>query len=146
MKTWKLYLSGEIHTDWREEIEAGCSRAGLPVAMSAPVTHHEASDDCGVAILGAEDSKFWHDHKGAQMNAIRTRTLIGELDLDVRVGGLGLGLTSGAVRTALAASLGAVADPLDAAVYSLLSALGLRIGEADIRVQGVRCGRAVLVQ
>lgn len=75
-----------------------------------------------------------------------TRTLIGELDLDVRVGGLGLGLTSGAVRTALAASLGAVADPLDAAVYSLLSALGLRIGEADIRVQGVRCGRAVLVQ
>ena len=83
MKTWKLYLSGEIHTDWREEIEAGCSRAGLPVAMSAPVTHHEASDDCGVAILGAEDSKFWHDHKGAQMNAIRTRTLIGEADIIV---------------------------------------------------------------
>ena len=81
MKTWKLYLSGEIHTDWREQIEAGCKAANLPVSFSAPVTHHEASDDCGVAILGEEPNKFWHDHKGAQMNAIRTRTLIGESDI-----------------------------------------------------------------
>ncbi len=83
MKTWKLYLSGEIHTDWREQIEEGCKAAGLPVHVDAPVTHHEASDDCGVAILGAEPDKFWHDHKGAQMNAIRTRTLIGEADIVV---------------------------------------------------------------
>ncbi len=74
MKTWKLYLSGEIHTDWREQIEEGCRAAGLPVALAAPVTHHEASDDCGVSILGEEPNKFWHDHKGAQINAIRTRT------------------------------------------------------------------------
>ena len=81
MKTWKLYLSGEIHTDWREQIEAGCKAANLPVTFFAPVTHHEASDDCGVAILGEEPNKFWHDHKGAQINAIRTRTLIGEADI-----------------------------------------------------------------
>jgi len=81
MKTWNLYLSGEIHTDWREQIEAGCKKAGLPVSFSAPVTHHEASDDCGVAILGEEPNKFWHDHKGAQINAIRTRTLIQEADI-----------------------------------------------------------------
>lgn len=83
MKTWKLYLSGEIHTGWREEIEAGASASGLPVETASPVTHHEASDDCGVAILGAEPNKFWHDHKGARMNAIRTRTLIGEADIVV---------------------------------------------------------------
>jgi YtoQ family protein len=81
MKTWNLYLSGEIHTDWREQIEAGCKAAGLPVTISSPVTHHEASDDCGVAILGEEPNKFWHDHKGAQINAIRTRTLIQEADV-----------------------------------------------------------------
>ena len=81
MKTWKLYLSGEIHTDWREQIEAGCRQADLPVSIDTPVTHHEASDDCGVAILGAEPNKFWHDHKGAQINAIRTRTLISEADI-----------------------------------------------------------------
>ena len=80
---WRIYLSGEIHTDWREKIMAGTKAAGLPVAFSAPVTHHEASDDCGVAILGSEDVKFWHDHKGAQMNAIRTRTLIEKADVVV---------------------------------------------------------------
>lgn len=83
MRTWNVYLSGEIHTDWREQIEAGVKAAGLPVSFSAPVTHHEASDDCGVAILGAEPDKFWHDHKGAQVNAIRTRTLISDADVVV---------------------------------------------------------------
>ncbi len=81
MKTWNIYLSGEIHTDWRDQIEAGAKAAGLPVSFAAPVTHHEASDDCGVSILGAEPDKFWHDHKGAQMNAIRTRTLITDADI-----------------------------------------------------------------
>ena len=83
MKTWNLYLSGEIHTDWREQISDGAAAADLPVDFSSPVTHHEASDDCGVAILGAEPNKFWHDHKGAQMNAIRTRTLIEHADIVV---------------------------------------------------------------
>jgi YtoQ family protein len=81
--TWSIYLSGEIHTDWRDEIEAGVKAAGLPVAFSSPVTHHEASDDCGVAILGQEQDKFWHDHKGANVNAIRTRTLISKADVVV---------------------------------------------------------------
>jgi len=81
--TWNIYLSGEIHTDWREQIANGAEAAGLDIAISAPVTHHEASDDCGVAILGEESNKFWHDHKGAQINAIRTRTLIENADLVV---------------------------------------------------------------
>ena len=81
--TWSIYLSGEIHTDWRERIEQGAAEAGLDLRFAAPVTHHEASDDCGVAILGAEPDKFWHDHKGAQLNAIRTRTLIEQADIVV---------------------------------------------------------------
>ena len=81
--TWNVYLSGEIHTDWREQIAAGAKSAGLDVALATPVTHHEASDDCGVAILGSEPNKFWHDHKGAQINAIRTRTLIEDADIVV---------------------------------------------------------------
>ena len=81
--TWNIYLSGEIHTDWREQIAAGAKATGLNVAFTAPVTYHEALDDCGVAILGAEPDKFWHDHKGAQINAIRTRTLIEAADIVV---------------------------------------------------------------
>jgi YtoQ family protein len=71
-----VYLSGEIHTDWRERIRRGVADAGLDVVLTSPVTDHSASDACGVAILGSESDKFWADHKGAGVNAIRTRTLI----------------------------------------------------------------------
>ena len=76
-----LYLSGEIHSDWREQIISGA--AGMNVSFSGPVTDHAASDDCGVAILGAEPNKFWHDHKGAKINAIRTRKAIADADIVV---------------------------------------------------------------
>lgn len=79
--TYRVYLSGEIHTDWRDQIIAGA--ADLPVVFSSPVTDHAASDDCGVEILGAEPNKFWHDHKGAKLNAIRTRNEIESADLVV---------------------------------------------------------------
>jgi YtoQ family protein len=69
--TLNVYLSGEIHSDWRERIIEGSRE--LDVVFSSPVTDHDASDDCGVAILGNEPNKFWHDHKGAKINAIRTR-------------------------------------------------------------------------
>ena len=78
---WTVYLSGEIHTDWRDQIIAACE--GLDVSFSAPVTDHAASDDCGVAILGEEPDKFWHDRKGAMVNAIRTRGAIGAADVVV---------------------------------------------------------------
>jgi YtoQ family protein len=76
-----VYLSGEIHTDWREQIIEAC--AGLDVRFNSPVTDHAASDDCGVEILGAEPDKYWHDHKGAMVNAIRTRKGLEEADVVV---------------------------------------------------------------
>jgi YtoQ family protein len=77
----KVYLSGEIHTDWRDEIAAGAE--GLDITFTGPVTDHATSDDCGVRIMGAEDNKFWHDHKGAKLNAIRTRNAIAAADIVV---------------------------------------------------------------
>ncbi|MHA6325016.1 YtoQ family protein [Roseivivax sp. CAU 1753] len=76
-----VYLAGEIHTDWRDQIIDGAK--GLDVTFSGPVTDHAASDDCGVAILGAEERKFWHDRKGALVNGIRTRKAIGDADVVV---------------------------------------------------------------
>jgi len=71
-----VYLSGEIHTNWRDELISACDIMDLEVNFLSPVTNHENSDDCGVAIMGVEDDKFWHDHKGAKLNAIRTRNAI----------------------------------------------------------------------
>ena len=79
--TLNVYLSGEIHTDWRDRIIEGAK--DLNVAFNSPVTDHAASDDCGVAILGMEDDKYWHDHKGAMINAIRTRKGIADADVVV---------------------------------------------------------------
>ena len=81
--TWNVYLSGEIHSDWRQRIADGVRKAGLPVELLAPVTDHAASDDVGASILGEEPDPFWRDHKGAGVNAVRTRTLLQRADVVV---------------------------------------------------------------
>lgn len=78
-----VYLSGEIHTDWRDQIAAGVKEKNLNVELSAPNTNHDASDECGVRILGEETNAFWKDHKASKINAIRTRKLIQDADVVV---------------------------------------------------------------
>jgi YtoQ family protein len=80
---WRVYLSGEIHSDWRSWLIDAAVTEGLPVEFLSPVTEHAASDNCGVDILGAEEKPFWKDHKGAKLNAIRSRTLIEKADIVV---------------------------------------------------------------
>jgi YtoQ family protein len=77
-----VYLSGEIHTTWREEIQEGAAANGLDISFTAPVTDHAASDAAGDP-LGAETDPFWRDHKSSKVNAIRTKTLIRKADLVV---------------------------------------------------------------
>tara|TARA_B100000989_G_scaffold84497_1_gene60599 strand:+ start:1630 stop:2076 length:447 start_codon:yes stop_codon:yes gene_type:complete len=76
-----VYLSGEIHTNWREEIVNLCKKENLPINFSSPVTNHEASDNCGTEILGLEEKKFWKDHKGAKINSIKTKKSIKDSDV-----------------------------------------------------------------
>ncbi|MCA9293021.1 MAG: YtoQ family protein [Phycisphaerales bacterium] len=80
--TWTVYLSGEVHTNWREQLIQGCAASGIPVACTSAVSVHEASDAAG-DHLGVEPSQFWRDHKSAKVNAIRTRTLIKQCDIAV---------------------------------------------------------------
>ena len=76
-----VYLSGEIHTEWREEIIQLCKKDDLSINFSAPITNHESSDNCGVEILGLEEKKFWKDNKGAKINSIKTRKSIKDCDV-----------------------------------------------------------------
>jgi YtoQ family protein len=79
---WNVYLSGEIHTDWRQQLIDGAKALDLPVVFTSAVTDHGASDAAG-DLLGAETSSFWRDHKSSKVNAIRTKTLIGQCDIAV---------------------------------------------------------------
>ena len=76
-----IYLAGEIHSDWRDEIIKLTKKNDLNVNFSSPVTDHDASDNCGVEILGNEETQFWKDNKGAKLNAIRTRKEIENSDI-----------------------------------------------------------------
>jgi YtoQ family protein len=82
-KTWTVYLSGEIHSDWRERIAQGVAAAGLPVRLSAPVTVHGDSDDCAATIFGPLPDSFWHDRAGALLNSVRSGALLAEADVVV---------------------------------------------------------------
>ena len=79
----EVYLAGEIHSDWRCQIRDQADSAGLSVRFSGPVTDHEASDLCGVNILGAEETAFWRDRKGAGINSVRTGMLLRRADIVV---------------------------------------------------------------
>ena len=77
----KVYLAGEIHTDWRDEIIDLCNKEKLDIKFTSPVTNHEASDNCGVEILGEEEKNMWKDRKGANINSIRTKKSIQDSDV-----------------------------------------------------------------
>ncbi len=79
---FKVYLSGEIHTQWRQEIELGAARLELPVVFSSAVTDHDSSDAAG-DHLREQSEGFWRDHQSAKVNLIRTKTMIEEADLVV---------------------------------------------------------------
>ena len=76
-----VYLSGEIHTDWRNEIIKLCNNEDLSIKFSSPNTDHDSSDNCGVEILGDEENNFWKDNKGASINSIRTKKAIKDSDV-----------------------------------------------------------------
>ena len=77
----KVYLSGEIHTNWRNEIINKCNEENLEIEFSSPTTNHELSDNVGAQILGNEEKKIWHDNKSAKINAIKTRLSIEKSDI-----------------------------------------------------------------
>jgi len=79
---WNVYLSGEIHTEWRDQIKQGAAAKNLDIVFSSAVTDHSASDAAG-DLLGAESEQYWRDHKSAKVNAIRTRTLLQHCDIAV---------------------------------------------------------------
>jgi len=80
--SWNVYLSGEIHTDWRQQIIQGSQELGLDIEFCSANTDHASSDAAG-DHLGEQDQAFWRDHQSAKVNAIRTKNLIAQADIAV---------------------------------------------------------------
>ena len=79
--SYTIYLSGEIHSDWREQIIQGITNNNLDIEVLGPVLDHNRSDNIGAEILGPEEKNFWRDHKAAKINALRTTNYIGRSDV-----------------------------------------------------------------
>jgi YtoQ family protein len=82
-RLWNVYLSGEIHTDWRSQVERAARERELPVRLVGPELDHATSDGCGEKILGPEADSFWRDHKSAKINSIRNHGLMQSCDIVV---------------------------------------------------------------
>lgn len=79
---WTVYLSGEIHSDWRQKIMQGAKAHGLAITFTSAVTDHEASDAAG-DVLGENDNGFWRDHQSSKINAIRTKNMMQKCDIAI---------------------------------------------------------------
>ncbi|HIF55091.1 MAG: YtoQ family protein [Methylococcales bacterium] len=79
--SYTIYLSGEIHSDWRQQIKQGIQENNLDIEVLSPITDHDSSDQVGIDILGQEQNNFWKDHKAAKINALRTNNYISRSDI-----------------------------------------------------------------
>ncbi len=78
---YTIYLSGEIHSTWREQIKHGILENQLDIEVLSPITDHDSSDNIGSQILGPEQNDFWKDHKSAKINSLRTNSYLGRSDI-----------------------------------------------------------------
>lgn len=83
MQKLTIYLAGEIHSDWREELEHMLRERDLPVQLVGPQTVHDRSDSAGEDILGQQPGARYRDLVGARLNTLRTRVLLRRADLVV---------------------------------------------------------------
>lgn len=83
--SFTIYLSGEIHTDWRDQIKQGIVDNQLDIEVLNPITDHDSSDNIGSKILGDEQTNFWKDHKSAKINALRSNSYISRSDIVIRL-------------------------------------------------------------
>lgn len=82
-----VYLAGEIHTNWREELEEKAKAANLPLTFVAPQTNHDRSDDIGEEILGEQPGPYYKDEAASDINNFRTQIMLQKADVVVALFG-----------------------------------------------------------
>lgn len=76
-----VYLAGQIHDDWREDVKKIAKEKDLPLKFVAPQTNHDRSDDVGDAILGKQPDNVHRDDAASSINNFRTQVLMQKSDV-----------------------------------------------------------------
>jgi YtoQ family protein len=82
-----VYLAGEIHSSWREEIKQQAKQMDLPLSFVGPMENHDRSDFIGEEILGEQPDKILRDEAASSINNLRTELLMKKSDLVVALFG-----------------------------------------------------------
>lgn len=82
-----VYLAGQIHTDWRDQVQQKAKEKNLPLKFVAPQTNHDRSDDIGEDILGEQPGKLYKDDAASSVNNFRTQVLMQKSDVVIALFG-----------------------------------------------------------
>ncbi len=76
-----VYLAGQIHDNWRDEVKQKAEKMNLPITFVNPMTNHGRSDAIGEEILGEQPNKIIKDDKASDFNNLRTEILLSKSDV-----------------------------------------------------------------
>ncbi|WHY87005.1 YtoQ family protein [Neobacillus novalis] len=82
-----VYLAGQIHDNWRDEVEKKAKEKNLPLVFVAPQTNHERSDNIGEEILGTQPGNLYKDDAASDINNFRTQVLMQKSDIVIALFG-----------------------------------------------------------
>ncbi|HHY28053.1 MAG TPA: YtoQ family protein [Desulfitobacterium dehalogenans] len=82
-----VYLAGEIHTQWREELKEKAAALDLPIEFVGPMQDHDYSDSVGEQVLGTQPNAIFRDEAASKINNLRTQVLLGKSDLIIALFG-----------------------------------------------------------
>lgn len=82
-----VYLAGQIHDNWREDLKEKAKEKDLPLTFVGPQTNHDRSDNVGESILGEQPGKVYKDDAASSINNLRTEVLLQKSDVVVALFG-----------------------------------------------------------
>ena len=82
-----VYLAGEIHSSWREEVKLKVAALNLPIDFVGPMEDHDRSDNIGEEILGKQPDAIFKDAAASSFNNLRTELLMKKADLVIALFG-----------------------------------------------------------
>lgn len=82
-----VYLAGQIHDEWRQDLIKQTEDKGLALDFVYPQTNHDISDDIGEKILGEQPGDYYRDEAASAINNFRTSVLMEKADIVIALFG-----------------------------------------------------------